>query len=514
MLPVSARDPSRAAALALSALFQLHLIRSAHFEAGGRNYFTLFDDAMISMRYARNLADGHGLVWNPGALPVEGYSNLLWTLWMALPHALGVSEQYTALCVMGSAALLCLAAAVQSARVARELGGTDAAASCALLLVAGCYPLLFWSLRGLEVGLLAWLLLVALAGTLRAQRGASAGPAWLALSALPLVRADAALPAGILAVALCASRWRARRRGQALLCLAAIALPLAGQLLFRWLSYGELMPNTYYLKLTGLPLPLRLERGALALRDALGGALAPALLVALALLWRRRRDARIWLSFSLFGAQCGYSVWVGGDAWEWMGYANRYLSAALPALAILAALGLEAAVGAERRRSCLALGVALLLFVHGADFSSYFRNGYAHAREERIVGRLGLHLRATTLPQARIAVVWAGAIPYFAERFAIDLLGKNDPLIAREPARVPEHLPGHNKWDYAYSIGKLRPTVVESLWMPTAADGPWLESIGYRQLRNGLWIDESQRALLLPGIARDWDADIARSLAP
>ena len=39
------------------------------------------DDAYISFRYARNLADGVGLVWNVGEC-VEGYTNFLWTLLM------------------------------------------------------------------------------------------------------------------------------------------------------------------------------------------------------------------------------------------------------------------------------------------------------------------------------------------------------------------------------------------------------------------------------------------------
>lgn len=36
----------------------------------------LTDDAFISFRYARNLLEGHGLVFNPGEY-VEGYSNFL-----------------------------------------------------------------------------------------------------------------------------------------------------------------------------------------------------------------------------------------------------------------------------------------------------------------------------------------------------------------------------------------------------------------------------------------------------
>ena len=37
----------------------------------------LFDDSFISYRYAANLADGHGITWNVGEKPVEGYTNFL-----------------------------------------------------------------------------------------------------------------------------------------------------------------------------------------------------------------------------------------------------------------------------------------------------------------------------------------------------------------------------------------------------------------------------------------------------
>lgn len=40
------------------------------------------DDSFISFRYARNLAEGHGLVFNAGER-VEGYTNLAWTLMLA-----------------------------------------------------------------------------------------------------------------------------------------------------------------------------------------------------------------------------------------------------------------------------------------------------------------------------------------------------------------------------------------------------------------------------------------------
>ena len=48
-----------------------------------RCYYFLSEDCFISFRYARNLVDGNGLVWNPGER-VEGYTNFLWVLILAL----------------------------------------------------------------------------------------------------------------------------------------------------------------------------------------------------------------------------------------------------------------------------------------------------------------------------------------------------------------------------------------------------------------------------------------------
>ena len=47
------------------------------------------DDAFISFRYAENMAAGHGLVWNAGEDPVEGYTNFSWTVLIAGAIALG-----------------------------------------------------------------------------------------------------------------------------------------------------------------------------------------------------------------------------------------------------------------------------------------------------------------------------------------------------------------------------------------------------------------------------------------
>jgi hypothetical protein len=62
-----------AAFAAVIGLYVAHSL-SASLLIDGVRWFWLDDDQMISMRYARNLAEGNGLVWNLGER-VEGYTN-------------------------------------------------------------------------------------------------------------------------------------------------------------------------------------------------------------------------------------------------------------------------------------------------------------------------------------------------------------------------------------------------------------------------------------------------------
>jgi hypothetical protein len=77
-----------------------------------------------------------------------------------------------------------------------------------------------------------------------------------------------------------------------------------------------------------------------------------------------------------------------------------------------------------------------------------------------------LAVTALTQPGATVGVIWAGTLPYYVDRYAIDYLGKSDPYIARLKADVSGSsgwgrqisIPGHNKYDLEYSIVELRPT--------------------------------------------------------
>src|SRR3954452_23840444 len=117
--------------VALSLTFSFVFIARTAFRVGGETFFTLFDDAMISMRYARNLVEGHGLLWNPGQPAVEGYSNTLWTLWMSVVHLFGLPDSKTSLVVTVAGALLLAVAVVLTGAVVERL--TPAARGASLL---------------------------------------------------------------------------------------------------------------------------------------------------------------------------------------------------------------------------------------------------------------------------------------------------------------------------------------------------------------------------------------------
>ena len=61
------------------------------------SYAFVTDDAYISFRYARNWAEGRGVVFNPGDAPVEGYTNFLWVAWLALWMRLGLAPEPVAM---------------------------------------------------------------------------------------------------------------------------------------------------------------------------------------------------------------------------------------------------------------------------------------------------------------------------------------------------------------------------------------------------------------------------------
>jgi hypothetical protein len=410
-----ARLLSPAALIAqLAVLFYAAFIARTAFQVGGRTYFTLFDDAMVSMRFGRNLAEGGGLVWNPGGEHIEGYTNLLWTLWMAVVHLAGAGDAKASLVVMASgAAILVGNLFVVRALVAEIAPDREHAALAAMAATALFYPLAYWTLRGMEVGLVALLVALMALYALRLERSfdrRTLAKLAAVMAAGVLTRDDVLIPCAIVS-AYVLLRCPARRGGSAAVLGGVLAATVGAHELFRLLYYDSLLPNTYALKMGGSALGDRVERGAAALANVSWASLYVPIALAGAALASRRRGVS--LLVAIVAGQAVYSVYVGGDAWEYMGATNRFVTPAVPLLLAAAALGFAALLDgrARGRAAVVAGGLVVLGGLHAA--SALTGHAVVHAPEiagggallprQEVVVALGTALFAVTVALAAAA---------------------------------------------------------------------------------------------------------------
>jgi hypothetical protein len=205
------------------------------------------DDAFISFRYAANLVQGHGLVFNAGER-VEGYSNFLWTLWMSAGLRLGLdAEQWAAAWGVGFYAGSILLLAWRSGRRARAAGSPGVLLPIAALLAAAHGDWRVFATSGLETSMFTFLAVlgfVLLADPPHTPRRLALAGAVFAL--LALTRSDGvilAAPAGLFVLAHARSRLRA-----AAVFGGAFLVLWVPHLVWRVSYYGDLLPNTWYAK--------------------------------------------------------------------------------------------------------------------------------------------------------------------------------------------------------------------------------------------------------------------------
>jgi hypothetical protein len=481
--------------LVLAAAFYAAFIARTSFRAEGLPFFTLIDDAMISMRYAQHLAAGQGLVWNVGEPPIQGFTNLGWVLLMSAVHLLRLPGNSISLAVMSISATILAANALVSHRICLSILPTARIAPLlAATITAFYFPLVFWSLRGMEVGLLVLLVSLAVLAALEREGTSRSVAVGLLLSVALLVRLDAAVQALFILGYMVA--FKRSGRNAAWLSALIVGLTFAGILLFQQTYFGQALPNTYYHKMTGGDLVDRLGHGGLVfLQYALRDVIVLALVAAVGMLrYRQLRSPEALLLAGLFTVQCVYSVWVGGDYAEpEVASANRFIAQGVPALIVLFALVLDrlldaiAHAGAHTNAWLVALiaGLAALLAASGMPWYRWAEDNAPLLRSDIRRVRAGLAIAGHTSQDAVIATHAAGQIPYFSGRRTIDLLGLNDPVIAHGSRRTSFY-PGHDKWDYEHSIGELQPDLIADNWIRLA------DYIGtrseYQQLENGMYI--------------------------
>ncbi len=424
------------------------------------------DDALISLQYAKRLLAGHGLTWTDG-VPVEGYSNLLWILLLALAGGLGAD-------LIEAARLLGLMSLALVPVVVLWLSPDHRPIpliirSALLVFIPLNVTAATWAIGGLEMPLLSVLLCTTallLVREFNLDRPRSVGmiaPASL-LGLIAITRPDGFLFAVAFAIAVVLLSLFHGGKYDIRIFFYLIGVPLAfvlAQLLFRLWYYGDWLPNPAYVKIA-----FTIERwqhgweyvvSALSAQRYFWVSVAVAFLTSL--MTASKRPQAVFYGTPLV-AWLLYVIAEGGDFFP----SFRFM---LPAIVLGTLIIIEAGlwintVIPDGKRSALLVIGAILLFV--IIYPRYYARQHASFDTQRAMTErwewdgkiLGELLNgAFQVQQPLIAVTAAGCVPYWSDLPAIDMFGLNDKKITQKrPTAFGTGFLGHELGDAAYVLGR------------------------------------------------------------
>ncbi|TGM96489.1 hypothetical protein [Leptospira yasudae] len=289
------------------------------------------DDAFISLRYAKNFADGKGLVFNAGEY-VEGYTNFLWTVllipfhWKEWIHPVDATYYFGIASFLGT----CIYLLLFSRRISKDNLPIPFALSCFVLL----HHNRVFATGGLETSLHGFIFIASSYHLIHFQRIISYRTILgIGLSALScLNRPDGLLfhaLAGIYVGLRAFQELREKEVGlkptvfrfESSLLLFLYASPVFFYI-WKLEYYGNLLPNTFYAKSGG---SAYLSQGLVYLWAFLKMyyAMIPIALFGLFSFVRTLREQTLkpfanrdfrWILLALFPIlYAGYYTWIGGD---------------------------------------------------------------------------------------------------------------------------------------------------------------------------------------------------------
>jgi len=406
----------------------------------------LQEDALITLRYARNLGEGHAFVFNPGERVLGTTAPLLALLLAPVPSD-WLPAAATVLGILAAGAVTAL-----QFRLCRRLGVPDAVPLGAALFTALSYELVAASVSGMESMLVVALMFAALA-EVADDRPAGAG---VALALLLLARIDGALWV-LLVVAYAWASGRPLRR-----MLLALGLGLLPWTVFATLYFGSPLPHTLMAKWVSYQPP-----GFAARWAVLWGWLHPLepqawplsrgldlLFVLGAVAALRGQRALAVPALAAPGQVLALALFAPVTA-PW------YVVPAGVCFALVCALGAEVVVrwGLRGRwpwRLAVPAGLGLVALVAEAQrtVASLDLSRRAMENEHGISRAAGLWLRAHSAPDARVLAEPLGFIGFYSRRYLWDMVGLVSPTITEYRRTFPG-----NRWFWE-SLRDLAPDLV------------------------------------------------------
>ena len=445
-------------------------------------YDFLSDDALIAARYARNVARGHGWVYNIGER-VEGYTSVLWVATAAALGKAGVDFVFAVQALSLGAAILTLPLLRACAKPLQSDG--IFIPWIAPTLFALCTTVACWAWGGLEAtGYALWVLLTLylLAGDgLSARRAIAAG---IVAGLCGLTRPEGVAVTCVIGVWFLLDAGKGRRH-----LIFAYILPatiiVGAHLLWRKSYYGFWLPNTYYAKVGSGAAVWR--SGFQYVRECIlehGGFLAWTLSIAAPWFAYRNSFAR-GLSLTTAAMLVGV-VLVGGDGLPM----HRFLMPVIPLwlllleklLAVMLGWGKAAQSSAPRMVSrwtaaIVMIAVAFSLVTSTVTSEHYLRYIDQQRREIPDWSAAGRWLNSMASSGQSVACAPIGAVGYYSDLIVYDMLGLTDAHIAHKEMPVTGHWVGHEKHDGPYILSR-KPTYlllgnVQVLDAPLATNSPF-----------------------------------------
>ncbi len=203
------------------------------------------DDAFISFRYAKNLIDGHGLIYNLGER-VEGYSNFLWTLLVSAGMKAGMDPVPLSLVLGGLSFLgVVIACGLISRRLFGGMGREGFFLPIAALMMLAHRDMHVFATSGLETMFTTALVMFGFYVLMAAREQRE-----LLLAGFLLTLAALARPDGLLFTAMGGLfvLVMERRIRPVMIYAMPVLVLYVPYFIWRYQYYGYLFPNTYYAK--------------------------------------------------------------------------------------------------------------------------------------------------------------------------------------------------------------------------------------------------------------------------
>jgi arabinofuranosyltransferase len=432
----------------------------------------LTDDAYISFRYSKNLAQGQGLRWNPGGEKVEGYTNFSWVLigtlgFLLLPDLLPQ--------LMSGLGIIFLLATIWIflRMLALQFPGKRIISLSGAFFLAASGPLILWSTSGLETMMFAMLTAAGFLAFLQYLQTGKAkyyNQVWIVSLLLFLTRPDGIIFAAVMGCYFLLWQKGLLRRDRLLPFLTFYLIPFLAYNTWRIAYFGSWLPNTFYAKATGAALN-QFKKGGLYLFNFSMVYLLPLIPLVLYLLICRKRTAAESSHFKIvslmfLGTFTLYILLVGGDYMAMY----RFFVPLLPLLYLLIAAEFIKTAGSGKNVAgwFLLAAAVLITFLpstpldrlvwggnHPYQYGCYegYRTEQWYLNRYITIGKLFGQIKRNAADSIVIPAI--GAVGYYSGMNVIDYYGLTEPRIARMAKKTfSENFPGHEKTDIDFILSK------------------------------------------------------------